>query len=145
MCIRDSNDDAVLWYSTGDRDSLFEGENRERIYRVMHNCDGVVCYNDQIAYRLIELLLEKGMKVPEDISVVSFDNSSISQYSPVKITSFDHPKEQMGRIVAEKIIHVIETGIRETPLTMGMPLIYKGSVLNESAFQAAQPSSFRIF
>ncbi len=139
------NDDAVLWYSTGDRDSLFEGENRERIYRVMHNCDGVVCYNDQIAYRLIELLLEKGMKVPEDISVVSFDNSSISQYSPVKITSFDHPKEQMGRIVAEKIIHVIETGIRETPLTMGMPLIYKGSVLNESAFQATQPSSFRIF
>lgn len=139
------NDDAVLWYSTGDRDSLFEGENRERIYRTMRHCDGVVCYNDQIAYRLIELLLEKGMKIPEDISVVSFDNSSIAQYSPVKITSFDHPKEQMGRMAAEKIIHMVETGARETPLTMEMPLIYKGSVLKESAFQAAQPSSFRIF
>lgn len=128
------NDDAVLWYSTGDRDSLFEGENRDRIYRAMRHCDGVVCYNDQIAYRLIELLVEKGMKIPGDISVVSFDNSSISQYSPVKITSFDHPKEQMGRVAAEKIIRMVESGVRESPAILEMPLVYKGSVLAESTW-----------
>ena len=127
-CGQEINDDAVIWYSTGDRDTLFDGESRERIFRTLSHCDGVVCYNDQIAYRLIELLQQKGKRIPEEISVISFDNSSISQYSPVKITSFHHPKEQMGREAAGKIIRMIEHQSREKPLTMPMKLVWKESV-----------------
>lgn len=124
---REINDDSVFWYTTGDRDSLFEGDNSERVLRTLKHCDGVVCYNDQIAYRLIELFRQRGIRVPEDVCVISFDNSSISQYSPVKITSFNHPKEQMGQEAAQKIIHMIQ-GSRETPLVMPMALICKESV-----------------
>lgn len=125
------NDDAVIWYSTVDKESLFNGDNAERIFRTLRHCDGVVCYNDQIAYRLIELLRQHGRQVPEEISVISFDNSSVSQYSPVKITSFNHPKEQMGREAAGKIIRMIESKSKEEPLVMNMELVQKGSVISD--------------
>ena len=88
----------------------------------------MVCYNDQIAYGLIELLRGHGFHVPQEISVVGFDNSSVSQYSPVKITTFDHPKDEMGRLAARKIIRMVEEGTKETSVVLPMPLVEKESV-----------------
>ncbi|MBQ2668626.1 MAG: substrate-binding domain-containing protein, partial [Clostridia bacterium] len=61
------------------------------------------------------------------VLVTGFDNSSISEYSPVKITSFNHPKDEMGRIVANKLIHMLRSGELEYPLILDMPLHEKQS------------------
>ena len=52
-------------------------------------CTAVVCYNDEIAFHLIRTLLRAGKRVPEDVAVVSFDNSYYSTF-PVSITSAGH-------------------------------------------------------
>lgn len=122
------NDDSVVWYSTGDKEELFSGAMASHVLRCLRNCDGVVCYNDQIAYGLIELLRGHGFHVPQEVSVVGFDNSSVSQYSPVKITTFDHPKDEMGRLAARKIIRMVEDGTKETSVVLPMPLVEKESV-----------------
>ena len=122
------NDDNVVWYSTGDKEDLFRGDMAHHVIQCLKHCDGVVCYNDQIAYGLIELLRNHGFHVPQEISVVGFDNASVSEYSPVKITTFEHPKEAMGRRVAEKIIRMVETGRQEPSDVMSMTLVEKESV-----------------
>ena len=107
------NDDNVVWYSTGDKADLFHGDMAHHVIQSLKNCDGVVCYNDQIAYGLIELLRNHGFHVPQEISVVGFDNASVSDYSPVKITRYLRvPKEAMGHRVAEKIIRMEKPAVR---------------------------------
>ena len=86
-----------------------------------------MCYNDQIAYGVIDLLQKHNVRVPEDVLVIGFDDSSISEYSPVKITSFVHPKVEMGRAAANKLIHMLRSGDPEQPLVLDMPLHEKES------------------
>ena len=45
--------------------------------------------------------------MPEDVAVVSFDNSYYSQISPIPITSLRH-REKMGRSAAEELIHILD-------------------------------------
>ena len=44
--------------------------------------------------------------MPEDVAVVSFDNSYYSQISPIPITSLRH-RERMGRMAAEEMIRIL--------------------------------------
>lgn len=113
-------DDAVVWFSTADDPFLFEGESGRRLFERLAGCDGVVCYNDTIAYRLIEALQLWGKRVPEDVSVIGFDNSGIAQYGTLHLTTMNHPKEEMGTQAARMILHMAQTGIREKPVVMKM-------------------------
>ena len=57
---------------------------------------------DEIAFHLVQVLLAAGRRVPEEVAVVSFDNSYLSQISPVPITSLSH-RSRMGRVAAEQM------------------------------------------
>ena len=50
--------------------------------------------------------LEAGRRVPEDVAVVSFDTSYLSQLGPVPITSLSH-RSRMGRVAAEQMIGLL--------------------------------------
>ena len=69
----------------------------------------VVCGNDEDALRLIEAVERRGLQVPQDLSVVGFDNSQIAQMDKVSLTSVDHPSFQIGEkaanILLDKISH----------------------------------------
>lgn len=71
------------------------------------SCTAVVCYNDEIAFHLIRTLLRAGKRVPEDIAVVSFDNSYYSTFGPVSITSAGHDPHAMGHAAAENLLSQI--------------------------------------
>lgn len=96
-------DSSVFWYTTESRDEMFT----EELARKIAECSGVVCYNDEIAFRLIPLLLSHGIRVPEDVAVVSFDNSSLSELSPVKITSLSYGEQNIGHVAAETLLERI--------------------------------------
>ena len=87
-----------------------------------------MCYNDAIAFSVIDLLQQKGIQVPRQVSVMGFDDSSISHYSAVKITTMSHPKDRMGAAAADMLVRMIETGTREKPLVMRMEPVIKDSV-----------------
>ena len=70
----------------------------------LKDCTAVVCYNDEIADRLIRLLLSKSRRVPEDVAVVSFDNSYYSDLCPVRITSLAHEAHKMGGLAAQLLL-----------------------------------------
>ena len=63
-----------------------------------------VCNNDQLAYNLLNRLIEKGYKVPEDVSIVTFDNTIYSELSSVKLTSVDNNDDELVAIAVKAII-----------------------------------------
>ncbi len=92
----------ILWYSTDQKDRfLRDSFSQARLDECLSSCSAVVCYNDEIAARVISYLTKKGVAVPGDVAVVSFDNSSYSEMSTPRITSLSHAQYNVGRIAAE--------------------------------------------
>ncbi|MEJ6950680.1 substrate-binding domain-containing protein [Natronospora cellulosivora (SeqCode)] len=94
----------------------FEREIREILNELLKNkkLTGIFAFNDQIAVLLNELLLEKGLNVPDDISIIAFDDSKLVRLNNISISSIAHPKEKAGKKAAEIIIEELER--EETPL-----------------------------
>lgn len=87
----------------------------------------IVCYNDQIAIQVIEAIRRKNMKIPQDISVVGYDNSNLAMATEVKLTTINHPKDEMGKHVAHLIVDMIEGKERKPCFVYQPELIIRSS------------------
>lgn len=87
----------------------------------------IVCYNDQIALKVMEAIRNRGLKIPEDISVVGFDDSSLATASEIKLTTIKHPKAEMGRKAAKFIIDMVENRIEKPSFIYQPELIIRKS------------------
>ncbi|WP_394133220.1 LacI family DNA-binding transcriptional regulator [Shewanella maritima] len=60
----------------------------------------VVCANDQMASGAISVCLDRGLKVPEDISFIGYDNIPFPTYITPKLDTVSNPIDEMGRMAA---------------------------------------------
>lgn len=67
-----------------------------------------VCFNDWYAIAMLEVTRQMGLQVPDDVSVVSFDDSEMAVATEVKLTSVSHAKEKLGEQAAQHIIDIVE-------------------------------------
>lgn len=65
--------------------------------------------NDLIALGVLARLQEEGIRVPEDISVVGYDDSTLAQLKIADLTSMREPLREMGRAGFELLISKIES------------------------------------
>jgi len=70
--------------------------------------EAFVCNCDLTAGTVIRLLEEKGVKVPEDVSVVGFDNYSEPGFQNQKITTYEVDTRKMSRLALMKVLRKIE-------------------------------------
>ncbi|MEX0333613.1 LacI family DNA-binding transcriptional regulator [Vibrio tubiashii] len=63
--------------------------------------------NDQTAYGVIKALHDHGYRVPEDISVVGFDDLPTSFYFTPALTTMRQPVEEVGVVCAESILNLL--------------------------------------
>ena len=68
----------------------------------------VFCVNDYIAIGVIKKIEELGLRVPEDIAVVGFDDLPISSMIGVPLTTVSQPKYEIGKAAGEILIDKIE-------------------------------------
>lgn len=66
------------------------------------------CFNDEIALKAIRTLHAAGLRVPDDISVVGYDDTVLAGATEPLLTSVIHPKDILGRMAAESLISMIE-------------------------------------
>ena len=66
--------------------------------------DAIFCANDMMALGCIEALKERGLKVPDDVAVVGFDDRPIAQFTHPPLTTLILPHYEMGEIAAELLI-----------------------------------------
>jgi len=114
--LRDENipfcEDRISYFDTAQLDALQKKQDTgflsEFVLKQLRDATAIVCYNDEIAYWLIKELAYKNLRVPEDISIVCFDNSYLSELSPVQITSLSHKNHEMGVAAAENILKLMK-------------------------------------
>jgi len=75
----------------------------------------ITCYNDLVAMGVCKALAELGIRCPEDVSVVGFDDIKFCDNFSVPLTSVRVPKFEMGDLAAQMLIRHIESQETITP------------------------------
>ena len=109
---------------------LFSDENIPRLAQAFANCTAVVCYSDSIAHMLYEAAPRLGISIPQDLSVVSFDDSYLSRLITPALSSITHPGIEMGKLAAVSILKMIDNPDYKLQYTYKPSLVIRNSVRN---------------
>ena len=122
-------EERLLLFGTEERMTLFSTAKGldfvEKLQRREADC--MACYNDVFAVSLMALLQERGMKLPEEMGFIGFDNATFAEMANPKLTTLGHPKEAFGALVAEKLLRMIG-GEKERSVSMAWSLIERDSL-----------------
>ena len=64
--------------------------------------------NDYLAIKSVKVINNNGLKVPEDISIIGYDNIEISSMVKVPLTTIRQPKYLLGKLAAEQLFEILE-------------------------------------
>lgn len=100
---------------------------------VEDECDAtaIVCINDMVAFGLIHALSYHGIRVPEDVSIIGFDDIPLAKVFCPPLTTVRYPSEQMGKLAAMMLTDSIASNKDLDPLGIQLlpQLMVRGSVL----------------
>ena len=90
-----------------------------------------VCNCDETAFRVIAALKSKGVRVPEDVSVVGYDNYTVSSISVPAITTMEVDIRKMAEVSVELMVKKLANpSYSEGRRVISGKLIVKNSVLD---------------
>lgn len=70
----------------------------------------VFAANDRGAAAVVGAALDRGLRVPEDLSVVGYDNTALAQALRPALTSVDQPRPEMGRLAMAQLAELMAGG-----------------------------------
>jgi DNA-binding LacI/PurR family transcriptional regulator len=76
--------------------------------------DAVFCYNDLLALGALRTILSGGLRVPEDIALVGFDDIEDGRYSTPSLTTISPDKNQIAKKAVQLLLNRLE-GDRSAP------------------------------
>lgn len=95
----------VEWRTQADRDS-FEG-GRMAALRILaggFQPTAIICVNDIMAVGVMRALRDRGMQIPEDVSVTGFDNVRLAEYCEPPLTTVHIPRDEIGRMAFAALV-----------------------------------------
>lgn len=78
------------------------------IFKKNKRMTGLFCVNDEMAAGIVRAARESGKKVPKDLSLVGFDNITMSNYSDPPLTTISPAKQYMGKLAVSRILEAVE-------------------------------------
>jgi LacI family transcriptional regulator len=81
----------------------------------------VIAYNDLVALGLLNWFATRGVKVPEAISVMGFDDIVLSQMVSPSLTTVAQPQEQIGRAGVDMLLQLLEDPDRAAAVRRELP------------------------
>ena len=66
--------------------------------------------NDMIALGAMKAMKESGIKIPDDVSIIGFDDLAYSEICSPRLTSIRVPKQEMGKMAIERLIDIVNHG-----------------------------------
>lgn len=93
---------------SGDYDMQSGHKAMEKLLSLQNPPTAVFCSNDDMAVGAINAIFAEGLKVPQDISVIGFDDIQSAQYTNPPLTTVKRPIEKISMLGAQKLLEEID-------------------------------------
>ncbi|MGE5607464.1 MAG: GntR family transcriptional regulator [Bacteroidota bacterium] len=100
----------------------------EELLELSDRPTAIFFFNDEHALEGCQAIWDRGLNIPEDISVVGFDDSELANLSRVRLTTLSHPKADLGKIAANILLDMIENGYH-TPVNPDHRIVIKPELI----------------
>ncbi len=98
---------------------------------LIHKPTAILCFNDEMAFGAREAIMQAGLKVPDDVSLIGFDNWDMSVYGSMRLTTVERSMLEIAREGARLMLRRLEDGDMEnTKVYLKNRLIIRDSVRN---------------
>src|SRR4029079_8540468 len=89
----------------------------------------IFCGNDLMAIGALEAISELGLRVPDDVSVMGYDDQELARYTHPPLSTLVLPNYEMGRRAAEALLDTVVHGksLKAMTLKVDGPLVPRGS------------------
>ncbi|MBF0387917.1 MAG: LacI family DNA-binding transcriptional regulator [Candidatus Omnitrophica bacterium] len=91
----------------------------EFLFSMKERPTAIFAQSDDMAMEIIAVAFEMGIRVPEDVSIIGFDDSPLAMYGPIGLTTVRQPIFEMAE-KAVGILHEMINGTRDTRLRLAM-------------------------
>lgn len=68
----------------------------------------IVCFNDKVAVGTLQAARDRGLRVPDDLSVAGFDDIDLAEATTPRLTTVRQPLQEMGRIAVTQLMRVLD-------------------------------------
>jgi LacI family transcriptional regulator len=85
--------------------------------------DGVFAHNDQMAIGALEALHRRGLRCPEDVRLIGYNDSPLTAYTAPPLSTIRLPGYELGRIAGEVAVSLVEDPTRHVPLLSLPPVL----------------------
>jgi LacI family transcriptional regulator len=95
---------------------------------IQEGCDAtaVQAANDMVAVGCAEILLDQNLKIPQDVSVVGFGDTMLSEHFRVPLTTVSQPKHRLGLAAMDSMLALLR-GLRPEPKRLPAQLVVRAS------------------
>lgn len=76
-----------------------------------HHPTAILCFNDEMAFGAREAIAEAGLKVPDDVSLIGFDNWDLSGYNSMRLTTVERSMSEIAKEGTRVLLRRLENGI----------------------------------
>ncbi|RYG36815.1 LacI family transcriptional regulator [bacterium] len=115
------------WIAMGDYTFPGPVEELTRMLSLPDRPTAVFAANDEMAIGVIKVAKEMRLRVPEDLSVVGFDDSPASRFSTPGLTTVRQPVFEMSHACLAALAKCLKTGGRPTDILLATELLVRGS------------------
>ena len=112
--------------------TLYENgyDSLKRIYASDAMPSAVITHSDLMAIGAMKYAHEVGLRIPDDLSIVSYDNLPQAAYTVPGLTSFDQCYEEAASMLVKTVMDRIENpGMAQQKVPIPLPLVERESVL----------------
>jgi DNA-binding LacI/PurR family transcriptional regulator len=107
----------------------------EKLFERYSEMDGVFVANDQMAMSVLRAASHRGIKVPDQLSVVGFDGIPESAYFDPSLTTISQDPQLLGGKAVEILVEMIQARQANEPVLASSSLIQPTLVVRESSKQ----------
>jgi len=97
-------------WAAGNWSSASGAVSTEMLFRQYPEMDSIFAANDQMALGALQVIHQKGLRIPEDIGIVGFDNIPESANFWPALTTIQQDQGRVARVAVEELIKIIESG-----------------------------------
>ncbi|MFW0764587.1 ribose operon transcriptional repressor RbsR [Trabulsiella odontotermitis] len=91
--------------------------------------DAVFAGNDAMAVGAYQALYQAGLRIPQDMAVIGYDDIELARYMTPPLTTVHQPKDELGELAIDVLIHrMAQPGQKQQRVQLTPELVVRGSV-----------------